>query len=69
LQLANRSQRLEVNGTVRFRGPDVVIAQLQNFDLKAVRASRHADGVLLPNIRTVNNLILSPVPFLPFFEL
>jgi hypothetical protein len=38
LRLANRSQRLEVNGTVRFRGPDEIIAQLQDFDLEAVRA-------------------------------
>ncbi|HMI90904.1 MAG TPA: hypothetical protein VK509_06045, partial [Polyangiales bacterium] len=38
LRLANRSQRLEARGKVRFEGADELQAQLQNFDLAVVHA-------------------------------
>ncbi|MFI5307188.1 MAG: translocation/assembly module TamB domain-containing protein, partial [Polyangiales bacterium] len=38
LRLANRSQRLEAHGVVRFHGDDALDAQLQDFDLAALRA-------------------------------
>lgn len=38
LRLANRSQRLEAHGKVRFEGADELQAQLQDFDLAVVHA-------------------------------
>lgn len=38
LVLANGTQRLESHGVYRFRGPEDIDAQLQDFDLAAVRA-------------------------------
>ncbi len=38
LRLASRSQRLEAHGIVRFHGDDALDAQLQDFDLAALRA-------------------------------
>jgi len=37
-RLASRSQRLEAHGIVRFRGDDEIDAQLQGFDVAALRA-------------------------------
>ena len=38
LRFANRSQRLEAHGVLRFNGEDDLQAELQNFDLAALRA-------------------------------
>lgn len=38
LRLANRSQRLEMKGTIEFNGPDAIHATLQDFDLAVLRA-------------------------------